>query len=411
LDSVTVANPLSEPEHKTNSKPKKLLFFISEDSTFCTHRINLAKQAIKAGYQVAIATRCNQYQALIEASGIQVFPLKKSKRASVNPWLQIQSLLELNRIYAEYKPDISHHVAIKPVFLGSIIARVNKVPIVINALGGLGYIFTSSNETKFLKKVKKYLLRRSALLFFHWIFSNPNSKLILQNPDDITTLVSSGCIKTDKITLIRGAGVDINAFAAKPPLPRQPDQLDQQHLKQPIIISCVSRLLWDKGIGELVDAAKIIKAKGVSAKIILYGEPDLENPTSIPLATIQSWHENQIIEWQGHCTDVAKAYAECHIAVLPSYREGLPKTLLEAASTARPIVTTDVPGCKEVVVHQENGLLVPVKNAGALAEALILLCEDAELRQRMGEAGRKRVEQYFADTLIHQQTLDLYAKY
>lgn len=383
------------------ARRNKLLFLIAEDSTFCTHRINLAKEAVKAGYEVAIATRCSQYQDLIEQAGIQVFPLEKFNRSGLNPWKQIQSLEELHRIYKTYKPDICHHVAMKPVIFGSLVARFNKVPKIINALGGLGYIFTPANETKAFRKIKKSALRRIALNFFHWIFKSPNTKLILQNPDDINTLVSAGCIQNNKITLIRGAGVDINAFEPQPALPHPTEQ-------DPIIISCVSRILWDKGIGELIDAAKIMQAKGIPSKIILYGEPDEANPTSVPLATIRAWHESQIIEWRGHCRNVAKAYAECHIAVLPSYREGLPKTLLEAASSARPIVTTDVPGCREVVQNQENGLLVPARNARALANALIYLCQDAALREKMGAAGRARVEKYFADTLIHQQTLALY---
>lgn len=383
------------------AKPKKLLFLIAEDSTFCTHRINLAKEALKAGFEVAIATRCSQHQHFIKQAGIQVFPLESFNRSSLNPLKQIQSLAELNRIYSTYQPDICHHVAMKPVIFGSLVARFNQVPKIINALGGLGYIFTPANETKLLRKIRKLALRKIALGFFRWIFKNPNTKLILQNPDDINTLVSAGCIQKDKITLIRGAGVDINAFAPQPALPHPLD-------KEPVIISCVSRILWDKGIGELVDAAKIMQAKGIPSKIILYGEPDQANPTSVPLATIRSWHESQIIEWRGHCQNVAKAYAECHIAVLPSYREGLPKTLLEAASSARPIVTTDVPGCREVVQNQENGLLVPARNARALANALIYLCQDAALREKMGAAGRARVEKYFSDTLIHQQTLALY---
>lgn len=402
---------------KNITEKSRLLFFIGEDSTFYTHRINLAKAALKEGYQVAIATRCNKYQSIIENAGIQVFPLKKFQRSSINPWGQIQSLLELNTIYKQYQPNIVHHVAMKPVIFGTIIARFNKVPKIINALGGLGYIFTDSVETtdstesikskrshliQFLKKIKKTILRTGVLKLFQWIFSHPNTKLILQNTDDIQTLLSSHCITENKITLIRGAGVDIQAFPAHPPMP-------QLSPNSPIIITCVSRLLWDKGIGDLVEAAKIMRDHDIPAKVILYGEPDLENPTAIPLHTLQTWHNANIIEWRGHCEQVAQAYAECHIAVLPSfYREGLPKTLLEAASSARPIVTTDATGCREVVEDQINGILIPVKNVEALVEALVKLCQDEPLRNKMGAAGRERVEKYFSDTLIHQQTLALY---
>ncbi len=380
------------------NKNPKLLFFIAEDSTFYTHRLNLAKEALKAGYEVAIATRCKHYETIIADAGIHIFPLKKFRRGTIKPWQQLESLIEIHQIYKNFQPDIVHQVAMKPVVFGSIVARFNKIPKIINALGGLGYIFTQSNDTKLPKKIKKYLLRRAVLKFFHWIFSIPNARLILQNTDDIHTLVSSGCIEKDKIALIRGAGVDIQAYPAEAHLSQQ----------SPIIISCISRLLWDKGIGELVDAAKIMQTADVPTKVVVYGDPDPENPTSIPLATLQAWHDAKFIEWRGHCNNVAKAYAECHIAVLPSYREGLPKTLLEAASSARPIVTTDVPGCREVVQDQENGLLVPAKNPVALAEALTVLCNDPALRERMGKAGRKRVEAHFSDSIIHQQTLALY---
>jgi glycosyltransferase involved in cell wall biosynthesis len=167
-------------------------------------------------------------------------------------------------------------------------------------------------------------------------------------------------------------------------------------------------MLWDKGIEEFVKAAKILKEKKIDATFLLYGTPDPENPTSIPEDRIQSWQDAGIIIWKKHCEDVAKAYADCHIAVLPSYREGLPKSLLEAASCGRPIVTTDVPGCREVVIHGENGLLVEAQNSIALAESLMVLCENKALRERMGEAGRKRVEQFFRDKLIHEETIKLY---
>lgn len=373
---------------------KKLLFLVAEDHYFCSHRLNLAQAAQKAGFAVAVATRVSTEAKRIQNAGIKLFPLRYFNRHSINPFRQLLALFELYKIYKRYHPLVVHQVAIKPVILGSLIAQWCRIPKVINALGGLGYLFT---DKKVKTNLKKQLLHYTACRIFHFIFSRPNSTLILQNQDDLQTLIKANCVAPNQVAIIPGAGIDIQAFpvALLPPEP-------------PVIITCISRMLWSKGIGELVMAAKILNTKISQAKVILYGMPDPENPTSISKKQLQKWHDAGIIIWKGQCQDVAKAYADCHIAVLPSYREGLPKTLLEAASSGRAIVTTDVPGCREVVKEQENGLLVPPRDSEALANALIFLIENRDLRINMGNHGRKRVEQYFADTLIHQQTIALY---
>ncbi len=367
---------------------KKILFLVSEDSYFCSHRLNLGRAAQKAGYEVAVATKITKHQKKIQAAGITIFPLKHFTRAGLNPIRQCLLLLELRKIYKTYKPDIVHQVAMKPVILGSLVALWCRVPVIINALGGLGYLFIS----------KRGVLRALTCKLFSFIFSRRNTKLILQNEDDLNTLVKEHCISDlKKISIIRGAGIDTKAF----PLTAFPDE-------PPVIIACITRLLWDKGIGELVAAAKILQEKNIAAKVILYGLPDPENPASITREQVRKWHDAGVITWQGHCDNVAQAYTNCHIAVLPSYREGLPKTLLEAASCGRPIVTTDVPGCREVVKDGENGLLVPAKDSTALANALITLSQNKTLRTQMGRAGSMRVEHYFADKHIHEQILSLY---
>lgn len=384
---------------------------MSEDSYFCSHRLNLASAALQAGFEVAVTTKTTTHTQKIQDAGLTLFPLKHFTRAGLNPIRQCQLLLELLRIYKTYRPDIVHQVAIKPVILGSVVALWCRIPLIINALGGLGYLFTDGKipptlpftkwgtTTRIIAKFKKRLLRLLTCWLFCFIFSSKNTKLILQNQDDLDTLVNAQCISDlKKISIIRGAGVDMNAFPATP-FPPEP----------PVIIVCISRLLWDKGIGELVTAARTLQEKNIAAKILLYGTPDPENPASISHEQIQEWHDSGLIIWCGHCNHVAKAYADCHIAVLPSYREGLPKTLLEAASCERPIVTTDVPGCREVVQDGENGLLVPAKDSEELANALIVLIENKALRLQMGQAGRKRVAQYFSDTLIHKKILKLYS--
>ncbi|MBP6104093.1 MAG: glycosyltransferase family 4 protein [Gammaproteobacteria bacterium] len=410
-------------------KQKKILYFVAEADYFCSHRLHIALAALKASYQVALITRCNTaIQKKLEAFGITVFPLHHFKRGGFNPFHQIRSLLEIYSVYKRYKPDIVHQVALKPVIFGSWIANICGVPRVINALPGLGYLFTDASQVpeipppafayaaagrppfrkggEGIKKIGRTLVLR----LFKRIFATPNSILILQNTDDQNYLIQQGAIRPEQSVIIPGAGVALDHYKVTP-FPPAP----------PLRIVCIARLLWDKGIGELTEAARILKAAGHPCEMILYGRPDPENPSSILEATLQAWEQAGLLRWAGHCEDVAAAYASAHIAVLPSYREGLPKSLLEAASCGRPIVTTDVPGCRAMVqalVHShatsglvqegENGFLVPAQDPTALAQALARLIENPELRTRMGLAGRKCVEQSFSEQLVQKQTLTLY---
>lgn len=384
----------------------KLLYLVSDDRYFCSHRLSLARAAVEKGYQVAVATRCTEkdrshYQSLIEQQGIRVYPLQHFNRAGLHPWRQMKTLFELIRIYRDFKPDVVHHVAVKPVLLGSFVAQWCKIPKIINALGGLGYLFTeTSSDLPLLQKIKKMFLFSFVCKCYRWAFSRPNTIVLLQNQDDKTVLIQQGCVKTNKVVIIPGSGIDTNAYPITSP-PSSP----------PVIVSCISRMLWDKGIGELVTAAKILKSysQKLSIKVLLYGMPDPENPASISKETLEKWHAEGYIEWRGFCDNVAKAYQECHIAVLPSYREGLPKSLLEAASCGRPIITTDVPGCREVVKEGENGMLVPVRDAERLADRIRILAQDEVLRIKMGELGRKRIEDYFSNESIHGDILSLYS--
>jgi glycosyltransferase involved in cell wall biosynthesis len=375
---------------------KRILFLISEERYFYTHRFNLAKAAAQAGFDVAITTKGNQYTAEFRAAGITVFPLSHFDRASMNPLRQVSLIKELYQVYKIYRPHIAHHVAMKPVLFGSFIAAFFKTPKIINAFPGLGYLFTDLNQKKM--RLKKRMIRWCICRLFQWIFFKLNATLIVQNEDDLKLLTAFRCINVDKTTLIRGAGIDTKAFPLSPFLP-----------EPPIAITCVARLLWDKGIGELVEAIKLLLEKKYPIKLKLYGAIDPENPSAISIQQIEQWQTMGLLEWRDHTPDIATVYQQCHIAVLASYREGLPKSLLEAASTGRPIVTTDAPGCREVVQHGVNGFCVPVKDSLALSKALITLIEDPILRETMGIAGRHRMEEYFKDSLIHQQTLALYA--
>jgi len=375
-------------------KQKKILYFVSEADYFCSHRLHIALAALKASYQVALIANCNTAaQQKLEALGIRVFPLKYFKRSSLNPLHQIRSLLEIYCIYKRYKPHIVHQVALKPVIFGSWIASICGVPRVINALPGLGYLFTEGG--RFLKNMSQWLVLR----IFKNIFSAPHSTLILQNIDDQHYLIQQAALRPEQSVIIPGAGVNVNHYQVAP-FPPTP----------PVRIVCVARLLWHKGIGELAKAAGLLQAAGHPCEVILYGIPDPANPSSIPEATLKAWEQAGLLRWAGHCGDVASAYANAHIAVLPSYREGLPKSLLEAASCGRPIVTSDVPGCRAIVQDEENGFLVPAHDAEALAKALTRLIADPFLRTRMGFAGRKRVEASFAEQSVQEKTLALYCE-
>ncbi len=385
---------------KREKSLKKLLFLVSEDSYFCSHRLNLAKTALKAGYEVAVATKCKESAQKIKDAGIRLFPLKHFNRSGINPFRQIQLISEIWTVYRTYRPDIVHQVAMKPVVVGSLVAIACRLPKVINALGGLGYLFTNGDQKKTkMTRLKKGFLRKIITPLFTFIFSRSNSTLILQNTDDLAVLAQYCSVNPSQVNIIRGAGVDLSLFHPQP-FPPEP----------PVVIVCVARMLWSKGIGELVEAAAILQKNNCLAKVILFGDPDPENPDTIPEAQLSQWQKEGLITWAGHHSDIPTVYANCHIAVLPSYREGLPKSLLEAASCGRPIVTTDAPGCREVVLQDENGLLVPIHDSTALATALIYLIRNPEIREKMGHAGRKRVEQYFSDGLVQQQTLELYSK-
>ncbi|MEN8236262.1 MAG: glycosyltransferase family 4 protein [Pseudomonadota bacterium] len=377
---------------ENNPKPKqRLLYLVSEDWYFCSHRLKLAATAKEKGYEVAVATRVNAHSKVIQQHGLTLFPLKHFRRAGLNPWREILTLIEIWRLYRQFKPDIVHHVAIKPVLYGSLVARLYKIPQVVNALAGMGYLFTS-------KKTIPRLASTLLLKVFRKIFNQKHHTLIVQNQDDERLWRDYAKVKPTRIALIRGSGVDIKQFSPSP----EPEGI-------PIVV-CASRMLKDKGIEDLAQAALILARKRIRARILLCGPADDDNPGSLSATQLRQWEQNVSLEWLGPVADMSKRYAECHIAVLPSYREGMPKSLLEAAAAGLPIITTNVPGCREVVENGRNGLLVPAQQPIALAEALGILINHSKLRQKFGRASRKKAVNEFADSLIIEQTLNLYAE-
>jgi len=371
-------------------KGVKLLFFVTEDWYFCSHRLPLAVAAKNAGYEMVVVTRVREHGEIIRAAGLRLIPLELSRRG-MNPLNEIATLLELRRIYRQEQPDIFHHVALKPVLYGSLAAWLVGCGNVVNAMAGMGFLFVS-------RRKKAKLLRPLVGWAFRLLLNRPGSSLIVQNPDDFRYFKQSGLIDPKKIAMIRGAGVDMQQFAPVREAPGKP------------VVMLASRLLWDKGVGEFVEAAILLRQQGVAARFVLVGEGDPENPADIPLRQIEAWRQSGDVELWGHRNNMAEVIGQAHVVCLPSYREGLPKVLLEAASCAKPIVATDVPGCREIVHHNENGLLVPVQNSVALAAGIRALLDAPEMRCRMGEAGRRIVEQEFSQKIVIDQTLQLYKK-
>jgi glycosyltransferase involved in cell wall biosynthesis len=297
--------------------------------------------------------------------------------------------MRLRRIVREFRPDIIHNVALKPVVTGTLGELLAGATGIVNAPVGMGHVFTAdSHGSRLVRPMLKLLLRR--------LLNPRGSHVIIENEDDLRDLVANGFVRPDAISLVRGAGVDINAFVPGP----EP--------AGPITVLLVSRMLKDKGILEFVQAARHVRGTHPETQFVIAGSPDDGNPSSFQESDMRQWEAAGDVTCLGFREDIAELLAACHIACLPSYREGLPKSLLEAAAAGKPIVTTDVPGCRTVVHDGVNGLLVPARDAQALARAITLLVEDPQLRARLGRSGRQRAELEFSCGTINEQTLDVY---
>lgn len=368
----------------------RILYVITEDWFFHSHFLDRAKHISASGGSVGIATRFSIHEAELRSLGFELFPLNFSRRG-LNPMTEFVTSLQIRRIVRKFRPDIAHNVALKPVVTGTFGELLSRQGVVINALVGMGYIFTSTDTRASV--VKPFLSRILKLLF-----RSKSVHVVIENPDDLNSLVDDGFVRTGQISLIRGAGVDLNAFPCHP------------EASGPVVVTMVSRILRDKGVMEFIAAASILQSRVPDVVFQIVGEPDLGNPSAITQSEINAWEFLPNIKYLGHRTDIADILKGSHIVCLPSYREGLPKSLLEALSSGRPIITTDVPGCREVCENDVNGLLVPARDSVALSQAIEKLVINPELRRAMGRAGRKRAESEFSNEIVCTQTLDLYRK-
>ncbi len=367
-----------------------LLFLVTEDWYFASHRLPLARRAVEVGYRVFVATRVQAHADVIRNAGCELIPLPWRRRGST-PWSEVRALGRLVHLYRTIRPDIVHHVALKPVVYGSLAAALTGIPAVVNAVAGMGYVFIGADGRARLLRPALRIALRAAL-------RGSKSWAVLQNPDDRELLVAGHFVQPDRVVLIRGSGVDLATFTpATPPT-------------GPCTVVFVGRMLWHKGVGEFVDAARRLRSAGVGARFVLVGDTDPGNPAAVDAEQLAAWQVSGIVEWWGHRTDMPAVLAASHVACLPSYREGLPKALIEAAAAGRPIVATDVPGCREVVRSEENGLLVPVRDSEALAAGLHRLIDDPGLRARMGARGRAMAEAEFSIERVVGETLELYRR-
>jgi glycosyltransferase involved in cell wall biosynthesis len=364
----------------------RLLYVVAEDWAFLSHRLPMARAARNAGFDVHVATRVQHDAAAITAEGFTLHPIPFA-RGSVSPLPALVTIEALRRVNSQVAPDVTHHVGLQSSVLGLTATLGRRIPCV-NAFVGLGYAFTSTSaKAHVIRFVIGALLRR--------LVDRDRSIALVQNGDDMAVLRALG-VPEKRIALISGSGVDVDRFT---PLPEPPT---------PVTFGFVGRLLDDKGIRTLINAFRLLRTRGSDASLLIAGTPDPANPASVTAAEAASWNKEPGITWLGYVSNVAGLWKRAHIAVLPSRREGLPLSLMEAAASGRAMIASDVPGCREIVIHEQTGLLFPVDNVEALAAAMERLAAAPDLRRSYAAAARKLAVDKFAADIIGRQTVALY---
>jgi glycosyltransferase involved in cell wall biosynthesis len=367
----------------------RLIYVVTEDWYFLSHRLPMARAARAAGFEVHVATNVGEDAANIREEGFILHPVRFA-RGRLSPLRTMRTILALRRLYRTVNPAIVHYVAMQPTLLG-IVASFGSKFAVVYAITGLGYAFVAdSGKTRSLRRAFRRLLRLG--------LNRHRTIGLVQNPDDREVLVNVG-VKQERIALIPGSGIDADRFR---PIPEPDGQ---------VTVAFVGRMLADKGVRTLMEAQRILRASGIPCDLLLAGTPDPANPTSIPQIEVAGWGRETGVTWLGHVADVATVWRRAHIAVLPSRGgEGVPKSLLEAAAFGRPLIATDVPGCREIVIHEKTGLLVPVDDPQALAAAILRLVRSSQQRVRFGVAARRLVDERFAADLVGRATVALYQR-
>jgi glycosyltransferase involved in cell wall biosynthesis len=371
----------------------KLILFANTDWYLYNFRRSLALAAQRAGYELLLISPPGPYGEKLRALGLRWESVPMDRR-SLNPLREAALLLHLRQLFRRERPALVHGFTIKCAVYGSLAARLAGVPTRVNAVAGMGYVFTSDD-------VKARLLRPLVRTLMHAALGGRDARLVLQNPDDVALFERAGFIDRAHIRLIPSSGVDCSRFIARS------GECDRA---RPMRVLLAARLLWDKGVAEFVAAARRLHREGRSIHFLLAGDPDPGNPATVGEQTVRNWVDEGVLEWLGHVDDMPALFASVDAMVLPSYREGLPKGLIEAAACALPLVTTDVPGCREVVTDGIDGLLVPARDFEALANAIARLQDDPALARRLGLAAREKVLEKYDEQIVIERTMAVYAE-
>lgn len=372
----------------------KVLLFANTDWYLFNFRQSLARALRDAGHDVLLVSPPGPYGEKLKHLGYNWLEAPMVRR-SLNPLREYKLVQWLRRLLATEKVDLIHGFTIKCAVYGAIAGRMEGIAGRVSAVAGMGYVFTS-------RSTRAIILRPLLRSLFRYAFVGEGARLILQNSDDVDLFVRARLVRASDVRLIPGSGVDCVRFS-----PGSMPRTDDAHPRRFRVV-LAARLLWDKGIAEYIEAARSIRHLRSDIDFLLAGEPDPGNPAAVPEPTLRCWVEQGLVDWLGHVEDMPALFRTVDAMVLPSYREGLPKGLIEAAACEVPLVTTDVPGCREVVINEVDGLLVPAKDPVALANAIMRLIDDVQLRRRLATAGRAKVLAKYEEKRVIQSTLDVY---
>ena len=367
---------------------KKIILAANTDWYLYNFRLSLAQHLRQLGMEVVLVSPAGRFAPRVQAAGFQ-WEEWNIGRKSIAPWSEAAALYRIYKIYQRVKADIVHHHTIKPVLYGSLAAKKLGAPVVVNSITGRGYVFSRADfKARALSAVVKKL--------YQLALQSQNCGVIFENEADRQYFLAQNIIRAQQTWLIEGVGVDPLRFFPKP----EPEG--------PAVILLPARMIWDKGVGTLVEAARVIRQE-TSARIVLAGDIDPGNPATLDYETLNRWNDEGVIEWWGWQERMENVYAKCHIVALPTfYNEGVPTALIEGAACGKPLVASDIPGCRTVVAEGINGYLVPPHDPAALAEALLKLVKDPDLRSKMGAAGRERVLKKFDNRVIDSATVEVY---
>lgn len=374
------------------TRPRKLLHVTNDAAAFAGHRLAMAKATQAAGFEVHVAAPPGPGLTAVALAGFAIHPIPLGRR-SLAPWTELATLRALRDLYERLRPDIVHHVTIKPNVYGGLAAQRANVPAYLTTFAGLGYVFSSRRrQAKAIRAILVPLLRRA--------LSSPHCTAVFENSGNRDRFVAAGIVPSKRAVVIKSVGVPLDEF---PVLPEPEGEIP--------VFALASRMLWSKGVGEFVEAARRLRAEGAQARFVLIGPIDPGNPESIAEEQLTAWRDAGAVEVWGRLPESLDVFRRSDVLCLPSsYAEGVPRVLLEAAACGRPVIASDEAGCKEACQDGVTGFVVPVGDKAALADAIRKLAADRALRVKMGAAGRRFMEAEFDQREVIARTIALYTR-